>query len=146
MSTGTNAGSSGCACTSCQGMLLTKSSVSARGCSSYHASTSLSVSNTLRSSPYAGKLLLLSRQNYATPRVCGFRAREHKSPVCGVDVLDLLDVDYDARRVPTAPAGGPSSGAAECEAYMKQHAETIPSRGGRGAASLYDRFADLYDI
>ena len=27
---------------------------------------------------------------------------------------------------------------------MKQHAETMPNRGG--AASLYDRFADLYDI
>jgi ubiquinone/menaquinone biosynthesis C-methylase UbiE len=38
-----------------------------------------------------------------------------------------------------------SSGAAECEAYMKQHAETISNRGG-GAATLYDRFADLYDI
>ena len=29
---------------------------------------------------------------------------------------------------------------------MKQHAETISNRGGGGAASLYDRFADLYDI
>ena len=33
----------------------------------------------------------------------------------------------------------------EQEAYMKQHAETIASRSPR-AASLYDRFADLYDI
>jgi ubiquinone/menaquinone biosynthesis C-methylase UbiE len=33
----------------------------------------------------------------------------------------------------------------EGEAYMKEHAETIRKRG-TGAAALYDRFADLYDL
>src|SRR5215210_1073617 len=36
-------------------------------------------------------------------------------------------------------------GALESEAYMKQRAETMTDEGGR-AVSLYDRFADLYDL